>query len=123
MSQRELAKFAGLSRATVGRVESDTIVPGMTTFRKLISAAGFDIAVIDQEGRRILPMEVWDDTLDGQERKFPAHLDLILDPRLDDWWGAIYGLARPPETFHRNRAARDWQRRLSQEDVRRRPRR
>jgi hypothetical protein len=63
-------------------------------------------------------MRVWDDTLDGGGKQFPAHLDLILDPRNDEWWGGEYGLAYPPETYHRARAYRDARRGLSKWQVR-----
>jgi hypothetical protein len=73
---------------------------------------------VDQDGRVILPMETWDDTLDGAERRYPAHLDTILDPESGEWWGDIYGLLRPPETFHRSRWEREVRRRRSQWEVR-----
>jgi hypothetical protein len=63
-------------------------------------------------------MQTWDETLDGAERRYPAHLDTILDPKYGEWWGDVYGLVRPPETFHRDRARRDAQRRRSQWEVR-----
>ncbi|REF96803.1 hypothetical protein DFJ67_2796 [Asanoa ferruginea] len=59
-----------------------------------------------------------DNTLDLADRRFPAHLDVILDPEPGEWWADIYGLARPPETFYRNRRVRDQQRRRSQWEVR-----
>jgi hypothetical protein len=63
-------------------------------------------------------MEDWDDTRDGAERRYPSHLDTILDPEPGEWWADIYGLARPPETFHRSREMRDAQRRRSVWEVR-----
>ena len=48
----------------------------------------------------------------------PSHLDTILDPEPGEWWADVYGLARPPETFYRNRAVRDVMRRRSQWEVR-----
>ena len=50
--------------------------------------------------------------------RFPAHLDTILDPVAGQWWAEQYGLAMPPETFRRNRAIRDYERRRSQWEVR-----
>jgi len=44
--------------------------------------------------------------------------DTILDPEFGEWWADGFGLTRPPETFRRNRAYRDHQRRLSQWEVR-----
>jgi hypothetical protein len=42
------------------------------------------------------------------ERRYPAHLDTVLDPAPGEWWGDRYGLARPPETsvLEPSRAAR-----------------
>ena len=45
-------------------------------------------------------------------------VDVILDPVMGEWWADIYGLARPPETFYRDRAERDAQRRRLQWEVR-----
>ncbi len=55
---------------------------------------------------------------DGGGKRFPAHLDTILDPRGDEWWATVYGLAAPPETAHRCREKRDVARRRSQWEVR-----
>jgi transcriptional regulator with XRE-family HTH domain len=117
MSQRELAKAAGVSAATVARVESGSLVPSMTTFRKLLEACALRLVVVDLDGRLVLPMEVWDDTTDGALRRYPAHLDVVLDPEQGEWWGDLYGLFRPPETFRRDRKMRDRIRALSQQDV------
>lgn len=74
--------------------------------------------VLDGDGRPVLPMRDREDLRDGAERRYPAHLDTIVDPRVGEWWGDIYGLSRPPETFRRDRHARDYRRRLSQQSVR-----
>ncbi|MEU5563954.1 hypothetical protein [Micromonospora musae] len=42
----------------------------------------------------------------------------IVRPEPGEWWADIYGLARPPETFYRNRDVRDAMRRRSQWEVR-----
>jgi hypothetical protein len=82
------------------------------------TAARLTLVVVDEDGRVVVPMRVWDGTRDGADRQFPAHLDLILDPRPGEWWADVYGLARPPETFHRDRYWRDAKRRRSQWEVR-----
>ena len=51
-------------------------------------------------------------------RRFPAHLDTILDPVFSEWWADVYGLTAPPETFRRSRAHRDYIRRISRWQVR-----
>lgn len=118
MSQRQMARFAKVAPSTIGKVEGGRMMPSVTVLERILGAAGLWLAVVDQNGRIVLPMEDWDDTRDGAERRYPAHLDTILDPELGDWWGDTYGLARPPETFHRSRAHRDAQRRRSQWEVR-----
>jgi transcriptional regulator with XRE-family HTH domain len=118
LSQRELARQAKVSPATVGRIEAGTLVPSIGVLRRLFETAGLHLVVVDAEGHVILPMEDREDIRDGAERRYPSHLDTILDPRPGEWWGDIYGLLRPPETFHRSRAYRDWIRRRSQWEVR-----
>ncbi|MBB5871499.1 transcriptional regulator with XRE-family HTH domain [Allocatelliglobosispora scoriae] len=118
LSQRELARAAKVSAATVGRSESGTILPSINTFATLLAAAGFFLAVVDPDGNVLQPMKTRDDLRDGAERLYPAHLDVIPDPEPGEWWADIYGLARPPETFYRDRRRRDYQRRLSQWQVR-----
>ena len=118
LSQRQMARFAKVSAGTVGKVESGTFTPSVNLLERLLGAAGLYLTVVDQDGRVVLPMETWDETRDGAERRYPAHLDTILDPATGEWWGDVYGLVRPPETFHRNREYRDAQRRRSQWEVR-----
>lgn len=118
MSQRQMARFAKTSSGTVGKVETGALVPSIDLFSRLLGAAGLYLAVVDPDGRVVLPMEVWDETLDGADRRYPSHLDTILDPEPGEWWADIYGLAHPPETFHRSPESRERQRRRSQWEVR-----
>lgn len=117
-SQRELAKHADVSPATVGTLEKGTGAPSLAVLQRLLHAANYQLVVIDQCGRLVLPLLVWQDTVDGAGRRYPAHLDTILDPELGEWWADGFGLARPPETFRRNRAVRDYERRRSRWEVR-----
>jgi transcriptional regulator with XRE-family HTH domain len=117
-SQRELAAAAGVSQATVSRIEAGNQMPSLRLFLQLLAVAGLRVAVVDAERRIVLPMAEWGDTRDGAERQYPAHLDTILDPETGEWWGDVYGLVRPPETFWRDREARDIQRKRSQWEVR-----
>lgn len=120
LSQRALARRAGVSPTTVARVESGSLEPSLKVLRCLLEATGLQLAVMDLDGRLVLPLEVWAEARDGQGRRFPPHLDLIPDVGGVDWWGSIYGLLRPPETFHVDRHRRDRERRESHEDVRHR---
>ena len=118
LSQREMAKAGHVSAGCVGRIESGSLAPSLAVLLRLIEIAGLSLVVVDAQGRVVLPMDDWDDTRDGAERRYPSHLDTILDPEPGEWWGDVYGLSRPPETFHRDREWRDVQRRRSQWEVR-----
>ncbi|MFG1603857.1 helix-turn-helix transcriptional regulator [Actinoplanes sp. NPDC049265] len=117
-SQRELAKRAGVSRAAIGKIEAGTMMPSLGLMLWVLRTAGFWLVAVDAGGRLVLPMEDWENTRDGAERRYPSHLDTILDPDPGEWWGDLYGLARPPETFHRDRELRDAIRARSQYEVR-----
>jgi transcriptional regulator with XRE-family HTH domain len=118
LSQHQLADKAKVPQSTVARIESGKLAPSLKTFQRLLSAAGLSLVVIDGEGRVVLPMRESDDTRNGGDRRYPSHLDTVLDPRTGEWWGDAYGLARPPETFWRNRARRDAQRAISEYETR-----
>jgi transcriptional regulator with XRE-family HTH domain len=118
LSQRQLAARAGVSASTVNRVEAGALSPSVAMLRRLLHVADIDLVAVDSEGRVVVPMQTWDDTRDGAERRYPAHLDTVLDPRPGEWWGDRFGLARPPETFHRDRRRRDAQRARSRWEVR-----
>jgi transcriptional regulator with XRE-family HTH domain len=117
-SQRELAKYAKVSPAAIAAYETGARTPSLPTLQRVLNAANYLLIVADVEGRLVVPLEVWQDIADGAGRRYPAHLDTIVDPVMGDWWADGYGLARPPETFRKNRAARDYQRWLSRNDVR-----
>ncbi|MET7748161.1 helix-turn-helix domain-containing protein [Micromonospora sp. NPDC005367] len=118
LSQRELARRAGVHHATVGRIEAGRLAPSIELLCRIIGVAGHRLAVVDESGRVLRPMRDWADTRDGADRRYPSHLDAILDPEPGEWWADVYGLARPPETFYRDRDVRDAMRRRSQWEVR-----
>lgn len=118
-SQRELAERAGVAASTVGRVEAGSLVPSLGLLRRLLGAAGLALVAVDAEGRLVVPMrDDRDDLRDGAGRRYPSHLDTVVDPGPGDWWGDRYGLTSPPETFHRDREVRDARRRRSRWEVR-----
>lgn len=114
LSQRQLARLVGVSASMVGRIEAGTAVPSVALLQRLLAAAQLELVAIDADGRRVLPMGESDDVRDGADRRYPSHLDTILDPKQGEWWGDLFGLARPPETFYRDRRRRDVARRYSQ---------
>ncbi|WP_422737067.1 helix-turn-helix domain-containing protein [Micromonospora sp. WMMD729] len=118
LSQLRLARFAKVSPSTVGRVEAGSLTPSLAVLERLLGAGGLYLVVVDQEGRIVQPMADREDVHDGAGRRYPSHLDTILDPEPGEWWGDIYGLARPPETYHRSSADREARRRRSQWEVR-----
>lgn len=103
LSQREFARRAGVSSGTVGRAESGDLTPGLGTLLRLLAAAELRLVVTDGAGRVVRPLEEFPATRDYGNRRYPAHFDLILDPEPIEWWGTRYGLARPPQTYHRDR--------------------
>jgi transcriptional regulator with XRE-family HTH domain len=118
LSQRELAAAAGVAPSTVGKIEAGRLVPSFALFQRLVAVAGLHLVAVDATGRIVQPMGDWADVRDGADRRYPSHLDTIVDPEPGEWWADKYGLMRPPETFRRDRAMRDWQRRRSQWEVR-----
>lgn len=118
MSQRELAKYAKVSPASIGGFETGATTPSLPVLLRVLNAANYQLVIVDADGRLVTPLEVWQDVADGAGRRFPAHLDTILDPAYGDWWADVYGLTAPPETFRRNRRYRDWQRQRSRWEVR-----
>lgn len=118
LSQRELAKHAGVSAAAIAALETGSRTPSLPTLQRILHAATVQLVVVDAAGRLVLPLQVWEDLADGAGRRYPAHLDTIVDPVPGEWWADRYALARPPETFRRDRARRDYERRRSQWEVR-----
>jgi transcriptional regulator with XRE-family HTH domain len=118
LSQRELAQRVGVGRSTIAEIETGAITPSLAVLQRILDAAQYQLVAVDSAGHLVLPLEVWEGLTDGSGRRFPAHLDTILDPEFGEWWADGYGLARPPETFRRDRAVRDHERQLSQWEVR-----
>jgi transcriptional regulator with XRE-family HTH domain len=119
-SQREMAEKAGVSAATIGRIEAGSLRPSLAVLEAVLAVAGIRLVAVGADNRAVPPM--WDapdgNLRDGAGRRYPSHLDVIVDPTGWDWWGGRYGLARPPETFLRDRERRDVQRRRSTWEVR-----
>jgi len=118
LSQRQLAKVAEVSNSTIARIEAGSLAPSLDVFLRILSAANLKLVVTDAEGAVIRPKRDWDDLRDGGGRRFPAHLDLIVDPEPGEWWADEFGLSRPPETYRRSRVVRDAERKYSEWSVR-----
>lgn len=74
LSQRELADSIGVSRATVGRLESGAARVDAGTLSIILARAGLRLAVLDREGCEVSPFPV-DVLRDRAGRRFPGHLD------------------------------------------------
>jgi DNA-binding XRE family transcriptional regulator len=118
MSQRQLAEAVNVSRSSISKVEAGALAPTIRLMQRILAVAELRLVAVDRDGHLELPMEDWQDIEDGGGRRYPSHLDTIVDPRVGEWWADQYGLARPPETFRRDRAVRDAERRRSQWEVR-----
>jgi transcriptional regulator with XRE-family HTH domain len=112
MSQRELAKAAGVGAAVIGSVESGSAMPSLRVLLRLLSAVGFSLKVIDASGAEVAP---YDGELKRDEagRLFPAHLDVRpVGPDGEGWWGyrRVMPWQReiPAYTFDRLRLQRDY---------------
>src|SRR3954447_10628743 len=77
LSQREMARAVRVHPSTIGRIEGGALIPSMKLFSEIMGAAGCYLTVVDEAGRVLLPMEDRDDLLDGAERRYPSHLDVI----------------------------------------------
>jgi transcriptional regulator with XRE-family HTH domain len=82
MSQRELALAAGTSASTVGRIEAGSLTPSVELIHRILRVASLWLTAVDDKGRVVQPMDEWDDTRDGAQRRYPSHLDR--DRRLRD---------------------------------------
>jgi len=117
LSQRQLARRAGISASAVGRVESSGRVDAATLVR-LLQSCGWQVLVVDDSGMSVAPVEVgW---RDRGGRRYPAHLDVRETGAQGDWWGdrwpGVWGVPpRPQHTFHLDRARRDQLRRRAAE--------
>jgi transcriptional regulator with XRE-family HTH domain len=118
LSQRELATHAGVAPSLIAAIENGSKLPGLRTLQRIFNTAGSGLAVLDGDDRLVVPLMIWGGVRDGAGRRYPAHLDTIVDPEGGEWWATRFGLAKPPETFRRARVVRDYERRLSQWQVR-----
>jgi transcriptional regulator with XRE-family HTH domain len=110
LSHRQMARRANVSPATVGRVEAGTLAPSVDVFQRLLDSAGLYLAVVDADGPVVEPMGEHPILVDKGGRRYPSHLDILLDPEGGDRWFTIPGIYRPTESFWRNRNERDWNR-------------
>jgi HTH-type transcriptional regulator/antitoxin HipB len=75
LSQRDLAEVIGLSRASVGRLETGATRVGVDLLQRILNLAGLRLAVIDRNGVEVDPVPA-DVLRDNAGRRFPSHLDV-----------------------------------------------
>lgn len=75
LSQRDLADELGVAQATVARWEMGESEPTLSMFQRLLALADWGLAVVDEAGDAVLPMEPAA-CRDRGNRRFPAHLDV-----------------------------------------------
>ena len=98
LSQRELARVSGVSRGVIERIEAGTVDPKVGQLQALLDLVSWGVTVTDVDGRLVIPLREFEENLrDGADRRFPAHLDVIVDPRPGGRWAGQYRLSRPPE--------------------------
>ncbi|MFE6965911.1 helix-turn-helix domain-containing protein [Agromyces sp. NPDC057679] len=111
LSQRDLARVAGISQPQIARIERSLRGLDVRTLERILGLAGLRLAVVDDEGAEVFPVS--DDVIrDNAGRLMPAHLDVRVPtdrPRrlLTD---TRYDRAEPQGWYH-HRAERDRRRR------------
>lgn len=89
LSQRELARLAGVRRTTVDRIESgSTHEPSLRIVESILQSVAYRLVVADQHGR---PLRLEADRFrywDRGGRHLPAHLERrAINSFCDPWWG------------------------------------
>ena len=84
-NQRELAELAGVTQSTLSRIEAGRSIPNVARLLRLLRVGGMHLAVVDDRGRWIPPLQEPPETRDLAGRHFPAHVGLILDPGPGEW--------------------------------------
>jgi transcriptional regulator with XRE-family HTH domain len=118
VSQRELARRAGLPHQIAAKVEHSPALARVCDVATLLEAVGLHLVVLDDDGREFAPEPEQRNRLkDRGARRFPAHLDVRA--AREGWWGdgwpMFFGKV-PDYTFDRSRGLRDWRRRQREEE-------
>lgn len=117
LSQRELAKLAGVGAATVARLEMGSgTTATVAVLDRMLEAAGCRLLVVDAAGAAVHPLP--GGPRDRGGRRYPAHLDVR---RVVDGWGwwftgymTTFG-PYPDFSFDLARHKRDCRRRMGEQ--------
>jgi transcriptional regulator with XRE-family HTH domain len=127
LSQRQLARRAGVPASTVARIESGSAQdPKFRTIERLVAAAGGALTAAPAQCGALdggpEPAHPYEAIRDEAGRQYPAHLDVRRVIEAQDWWGAWwaswYNLPRerwprtaPEHTYDLDRNRRQHRRR------------
>jgi len=89
LSQRELARKAGVPRSTLDRIEAGRTDPRLSTLEKLFGVLGFGVVPANEHGRPLRIDPFRETLIDGRGRRFPPHWEYepVTDRWDDRWWG------------------------------------
>ncbi|MDO5535712.1 MAG: helix-turn-helix transcriptional regulator, partial [Propionibacteriaceae bacterium] len=71
----DLADRLGVAQSVIARWETGERVPDAVAFSRVLAVAGLRLAVVADDGEAVGPMTD-EAPLDGQRRRYPAHLDV-----------------------------------------------
>lgn len=100
MSQRQLAKAAGLSASTLAHAEAGSRDLPVTVLARIARLADLRLALLDGNGDEVGGMDP-DAVRDRAGRRFPAHLDTVLSEERASRWEHRPSLRQPTYTFDR----------------------
>lgn len=105
LSQRDLADVIGLSRATIGRLETGATRVGVDLLQSILGLAGLRLAVLDESGLEVYPVPA-DVLRDNAGRRLPSHLDVLPQEDQPAYRGVNPRPGKPPAIawYHHRRA-------------------
>jgi transcriptional regulator with XRE-family HTH domain len=83
LTQRELARRAGVSRTTIAEIEAGTRDPGIETLRKVLRGAGLALDA------RLTALDLHDEVLERTLRRLPAEERARLERRAEQFVGEL----------------------------------
>ena len=106
LSQRELARAAGLSVSAVAHAEAGTRDLHVAALTRAAEVAGLRLVLVDPDDSQVRPMA--DGAVrDSMGRRFPAHLDTWRSDEKPGRFDHRYDRRTPWFTFDRDRPGRD----------------
>ena len=111
MSQRELARWSGVPKSTIGDIETGMSAVSLRTAMVLLRVAGFEVVIRGPAGE-VVDEFLIDQRRDCVDRRFPAHLDLRPKREEEVAAEAVWRRSDQPApsrwTFRINRQVRDY---------------